>query len=166
MAAVPHKRLIYLLLIGFWVVHMAFQDLDYLISHERFILEMTMSRSPDAGAITTSTSSSACIISRAMAQHEATLHSYPPLSSLHVSSQPDKPQSVPHLSHRLCQESSHTTMRNLMPQSSHIPATKDDPLQNIIAFKAARTGSTFFTTVITDTVEYSGQPQSTILGTL
>ena len=46
----------------------------------------------------------ACVIARVMEQHEATLHSYPPLSNVHVSPNKDKPQSVPHLASLLCEE--------------------------------------------------------------
>lgn len=94
-------------------------------------------------------SSDACRIAHAMNDEELEIRSYPPLTSVFLSFQ-QKPLHLPHLSSILCRADS----RAITP-TSHRNKT---PLKNIFAFKAARTGSTFFTTVITKTVKSMGRP--------
>ena len=165
-----HNRLLFIFFIGAIVVNVAFYDIR---SNERFIQQIQQTIMLNSGKAASANTlvendatsvspvavvinddsyeetspNDACVIARAMEQHEATLHSYPPLSNVHVSPNKDKPQSVPHLASLLCEEKGGS--------SYHV---NKGPLKNIIAFKAARTGSTFFTTVITQTVTETGRP--------
>jgi len=85
-----------------------------------------------------------CLIAEAMKRKKLIIKSYFPLPPVSVPS-----DSVPHLSSVLCGEETRG--------GAHIT---NSPLKSIFAFKAARTGSTFFTNVIISTILQTQHPAS------
>jgi len=106
-----------------------------------------------------------CRVAQAVSRLEISLQSYPGLEPVHLSSNDGEIEdSVPHLSTLLCeqqqQQQRQQSTRFLNPMemiSSNTTASAQHSLKRVFAFKAARTGSTFFTTTLTETIQYDLQ---------
>lgn len=83
----------------------------------------------------TEVNADACFVAQAMKQTNLTTKTYSPLAPVSISS-----DSIPHVSSSLC---------NGKPT---VDGSRQVPLKSIIAFKAARTGSAFFTSTITRSI--------------
>lgn len=109
---------------------------------------------PKRGHVTTPTPSKnkhdVCVVADAVNRNRLSIKSYFPLDTVTIPS-----DVVPHVSSVLCSSINGDTNRR---DARHWKVNA--PLKSIFAFKAARTGSTLFTEVITNTIKHMGLPAS------
>lgn len=66
------------------------------------------------------------------------------------------PKHIPHVSSLICNRMQGGSSTEKMQQE--ITTASDTPVRSIFSFKSARSGSTFFTSVVTDVLETAGRP--------